>query len=501
MDGRAMRTKTYKTARALLLGALLAVAGGGSSGRAFAQSTSDYGLPQGFSFWNEISSDLVQALGRCYNNAALDYIDRQNYNAEFAGIQETVGLQYESEKLGFQLAPEFSLTDAGQHWSVYDANWNSPWHALNGDDLSFSWMGLDWHIRFTPFDLAELNLHRSVRTAGGYLAVIDRWLDEADLQGDGLGLILSPLEGLRIAAELPAGFAVAGSPNRLNGEIEDSWWPESFGLFAREGYGSSPGNYGSRAFSGSENTGASFGYWDQTGNYTFVLNAGADYELSGLATLGVTVHDMLNAATRGTGVYAAAQLAFMQVRAGYTYNGEATRVSLLDFDGMGLERVYISGRHKANLAATVELGGWRLCADALWNVRKKQSIYDLYAGLRADYGIIPGTLDLALAAALVLDFGNDRDKGVGFARTREKGRHELPIYTTGTYWFHPKKGSGDRSGNERQAEMAAPMLELAPGMTYVTGRNTITAGAKLQYWLDGEASWAASFPVSWRVAF
>lgn len=477
MDGRAMGTKTYKTARALLFGALLAVAGGGSSGRAFAQSTSDYGLPQGFRFWNEISSDVVEALGRSYNKDRLDYINRQNYNAEFAGIKEKVGIRFDSEKLGFLLEPELSLTDADQHWSVYYHEWGSPWHALNQDDLSFTWTGMEWYVRFTPFDLAELNLHRSVRTEGGYLAVIDRWLDEADLQGAGVGVILSPVKGLRVASELPMGFELAGIPNRLDGEIEDTWWLPASPLHAREGYGSN------------------------SGSYRFVLNAGADYELFGLATLGVTVHDMLNAATRGAGVYAAAQLAFIQARAGYTYNGEATRVSLLDFDGMGLERVYIGGRHKASLSATVELGDWRLSADALWNVRKKQSIYDLYTGLRAECAVLPGTLDLALSAALVLDFGNDREKGVGFARTREKGRHELPMYTTGTYWFHPKKGSGDRSDRLRQAEMAAPMLELWPGMTYVTGRNTFTAGAKLQYWIDGEASWAASFPLSWRVTF
>lgn len=86
---------------------------------ASAQSTSDYGLPQGFTFWNEISSGLVEALGRSYNKDRLDYINRQNYNAEFAGIKEKVGIRFDSENLGFLLEPELSLTDADQHWSVY----------------------------------------------------------------------------------------------------------------------------------------------------------------------------------------------------------------------------------------------------------------------------------------------------------------------------------------------------------------------------------------------
>ena len=497
MDVRTMRTQSYTAARALLLGGILSVAAFLLPGRAAAQGTSDYDLPQGLRFWNEISSGLVEALGRHYNNAGKNYILQQNYNSEFAGIQEKLAVQYESDKLGFLLAPELSLVDAGQHWSVYYHEWESAYHALNQDDLSFAWTGLDWQLRFTPFGFVEANLHRNVRTEGGYLPVIGLWLDEADLQGSGFGLIVSPVEGLRVAAEMPMGFELSGVANRLNGEVEDSWLPEDLDPYARPGYGGS----GNKAFSKSANGAAEFGYWNEDGSYPFVLNVGADYDIGGLVTVGATVHDMLNKTTRAVGVYASARIAFLRARASYTHNGEATRVSLLDFDGMGLERVFIGGRHKAALAATAEIGDWRLSADALWNVRKKQSVYDLYAGLRADYAILPGKLELSLAAALVLDFGNEREGGIGYARTREKGRHDLPMYTTGTYWFHPKKGSGDRSKNERQAEMAAPMLELWSSMTYVTGRNTFTAGLQMQCWPDGEASWAASIPVSWRVTF
>ncbi|MBQ9538999.1 MAG: hypothetical protein IJU95_06985, partial [Treponema sp.] len=187
--------------------------------------------------------------------------------------------------------------------------------------------------------------------------------------------------------------------------------------------------------------------------------------------------------------------------AGYTYNGDAVRVSYLDFDGMGLERVFVGGRHKASASVTARLGGLRVSVDGLYNFNRRQSIYDLYAGARAEYVVIPGKLDLSLAAGLALDFGNESEDGVGFTRDREKALDDLKMYTYGTYWFFAKRGSGSRNDERRRAQVAAPMVEVQPGMTYVAGRSTFTARADLQYWLDGEGSWAASFPLSWKYSF
>ena len=177
-------------------------------GQAAAQATQDYGLPQGFTFWNVLSSDVVEALGRNNDKEWLEYIRRQNYNAEFAGIKEKVCIQYESDKLDFLLAPEFSLSDAGQHWTPYDANWSSINHALNHDDLCFSWTGLEWYLSFMPFDLVEVNLHRNVRTEGGYLPALGRWLDEADLQGDGFAPVTGTFDAIVTNPPIRVGKAV-----------------------------------------------------------------------------------------------------------------------------------------------------------------------------------------------------------------------------------------------------------------------------------------------------
>ena len=75
------------------------------------------------------------------------------------------------------------------------------------------------------------------------------------------------------------------------------------------------------------------------------------------------------------------------------------------------------------------------------------------------------------------------------------------MYAGGTYYFYTKKGSGARHSTQRKAEVAAPMVELQPCITYVTGRNTFCIRTALQYWLDGEGSYAATVPLSWTYVF
>ena len=440
---------------------------------AFAQATQDYELAEGLSFWSELSSDTVEALGRSHDNENLEYIRRQNYNAEFAGIKETLGVRFESDLLDMELAPEFSLKDNAHHWYLYDSNWSSTSHALNSDDLSFAYTGLGWHLRFSPFDVVDVNLHNNVRTPGGQLPVAGQWLSASDLQGDGIGVVLTPLEGLRIGIEAPVGFAVLGIPNMLNAEYEDS-----------------------------NGSGQIVIPWNAAAaDCMFALNAGADWRIASALTVGATVHNMFNGAKRAFGLYANASLAFLEINAGYTYNGEATRVSFLDFDGMGLERVYIGGRHRANLAVTAQAGGLQASVEALYNFVNTQSIYDLYAGAKVSYELLPGRFSLWLAAGMAMDLGNKVKDGVGYAEEREQGKAKQLMYTEGTYWFFPVKGSGARDGSQRRAETAATLVEWQPGIRYTTGRNTFGAKANLQYWTDGEWSWAVNFPVSWRYTF
>ena len=438
-----------------------------------AQATDDYQLPQGFTFYSKVWTDTVEVLGRFYDNDSLDYVVRQNYNAEFAGIREKVGVLYSSEKFDMELAPEFALSDSGEHWNVYDARWTNSAHALNADDLSFSWTGLDWHVRFTPFDIVDFNMHSNVRTPGGYLPVADQWLSAADLQGDGVGVVFKPVSGLRLALEVPFGFGIFSVPNMLNAEFEDT------------------GGTGKITWKSPE----------KKSDYRFVINAGADYRILDFITVGAAVHNILNRDLRAYGLYAGADLGMFTFGGGYTYNGEATRISYIDFDGTGAERVFIGGHHRANAYVTATAGDFSAALEALVNFVKTQSIYDFYAGLRLGYDLLPGRFNTSVLTGVALDFGNMKSGGIGYTRYREQGQEDKVMYAGGTYYFYTKKGSGARHSTQRKAEVASPMVELQPCITYITGRNTFCIRTALQFWLDGEGSYAATVPLSWKYIF
>ena len=438
-----------------------------------AQATQDYELPQGFTFWNEVSTDTLEVLGRTYNNDSLNYVIRQNYNSEFAGIREKVGVRYESERFGMELVPEFSLKDSGHHWYVYDAGWQKPAHALNNDDLSFAWTDLNWYVRFTPFDIVDFNLHHSVRIAGGQLPIVDQWLSASEMQGDGFGVLFKPVDWLRLGLEIPMEFSFMSIPNLLNAEYEDT-------------------------------AGTGKITWitpDKKSDYRFCVNFSAAARVLDMITVGASVHNILNRTLRSYGLYADAQVSFVNVGAGYTYNGEATRVSFLDFDGTGCERIFITGHHRANLMATAAFGDFTAAFESLFNLVKTQSIYDLYAGAKVGYDLLPGKFNIALATGVALDFGNKTKGGIGYTRYREQEQEDTIMYKGGTYYFYTKKGSGARHSTQRKAEVASPMVQLQPCIVYITGRNTFTVKANLQYWLDGEGSYAANVPVSWKYLF
>jgi hypothetical protein len=161
---------------ALAGAALLATAG------AYAQGTTDYGLPQGFSFSNEIGSDVAKVTG----NAHKDYEDT-NWRSEFAGIYDKIVISYASEKVTFNLEPKFGIKDFNENY--YDAGTidnsvfghGQGFHAeslygkggplglsnrvdgngsLNSDDLGWGYWDLGWGLKFTPFDIVSFYLHK-----------------------------------------------------------------------------------------------------------------------------------------------------------------------------------------------------------------------------------------------------------------------------------------------------------------------------------------------------
>ena len=432
---------------------------------AFAQATDDYNLPQGFSFYNEISSDLVQAEGSNYNSRVAE-----QYQVEFAGVIEKVGISYNSEKFEFELAPKVKIGEPGaQNWKANPQStfnptnvWSDQSNAgLNNDDTAFSYDGLDWHVRFTPFELVDLLIHTDVKTPGANLPVAGEDVG-GNLGGSGLGVIIHPIDGLRIGLQIPFGFDVSSKPNYVNAEYEDQVKKSAL------------------------NGGATW----ETG-YKFEFNAGVDYKLLDMVTIGLFSENIINRKDRSYGLYAAAGIGMIDFKVGYTYNGGATKVSLVDFNDT---KVVIGGHHKANLAAGVAFGDLTLKMDALFNFFKTQSVYDLYAGLAVGYDLVPGKFNVGLQGRFAYDMGNKTVGKAGYTMYEEKYKdssyHAIPTTRT-------KKGSYKNG----ESKVAAPMVGVKPSMTYTTGKNTFNVAANLQYWLDGEGSYAASIPVSWKYTF
>lgn len=441
---------------------------------AFAQATDDYELPQGFAFSNEVASDLVEMKGAYYNNkTAFVDTNRKNYQVEFAGITDKVSISYTSEKFWFELAPKFGFKDYTQHWQtqVPTTAWGATNQSLNNDDMSFSWDGLDWGVRFTPFDIVDFWMNTDVWTTGSYLPVADEHIALGNLQGDGVGIVFKPIDGLRIALEVPFSYDLLKKPNYVNAELEDDLQNTTVLTTTPERI-----------------------------DYRFKINFGVDYKLLDMITVGATVHNILNRDARGYGLYANAGVAFLDFSLGYSYNAAATKVSYMDWDNTAVK---IGGRHKANIAVTAAFGDFTAGIDALFNFFKTQSIYDLYAGLKVAYDLLPGKFNIALRTGVAYDMGNKTSSDQGYTLARE----QTDLATTtreyvGTDKYpYTKKGSGAAHGARPKAQVAAPMVELNPNITYTTGNNVFQAGLKAQYWLDGEGSYAASFPVSWKYNF
>jgi len=466
---------------AALAGAALLMGSAAFAVNSYDGATDDYELPQGFTFYNEVSSDIVEAEGSFYNKTQVkNKADRnKNYQVEFAGISEKVGVSYDSEKFWFELAPKFSLKDNNQHWSMNEQAWENTRQSLNNDDLSFAWTGLDWGVRFTPFDIVDFYLNTDVWTPGSYLPIADQHVG-GNLQGDGFGVVFKPIDGLRIGLEVPFSADVISKPNFLNAEYEDTGKNKDF----EENDSSLITNTANKA-----------------SDYRFVFNAGVDYKLLDMITVGAFVGNIINRDARSYGVYANAGISFLDFNVGYTYNGGKTRVSALDFADSS--RIFIGGHHKANLAVTAQFGDFTASLEALMNFFKAQSLYDLYAGLKVGYDLLPGKFNVALRTGVAYDMGNKSATGVGSYLRYQEGGTDGEV-TSAIPGYRSKKGSYknfDKDGTKTLNQNAAPVVFLSPSITYTTGRNTFAATANLQYWLDGEGSYAANVPVSWKYTF
>ena len=492
--------------------ALLAGAG------AFAQATDDYNLPQGFYFNNEIGSDVVKVTG----NAHKDYEDT-NWRSEFMGIYDDITLGYTSEKLAFEISPRFGIRDDqesyynGGDYGNYYGHGNSFLYAqygqnadangvLNSDDMAFSYWGFDWDFRFSPFDIVDFYLNAGPDIVGSKLFARDTVWGANWLGSDGFAIITKPIDGLRISGAIPFGFSVSSTPNYLNAEVEDSWIPAYT--------------------TGTSRTG-------QAG-YKFQLDLGADYTLSsGLVGAGVKVNNVINAGERQYGVYAGLNMGALAANLGFNFSEDYT--TFLDVFDDGL--IYIGGKQAVAASASFVAGDLKVLADVMSNLKKKESVYDVYAGAKVAYDLVPGKFNVDMLLGVAMDLGTNAhhgteedDKALNFAATTINGNF-IDLYyghvaledlravvstdkdgeavnndgvaASQNWQYYTALARTMSNGNidTTSAAKAALALRVKPGFTYSTGKNEFGAHVNFVNFFDGDGSYQISFPVYWKWNF
>jgi hypothetical protein len=498
---------------------------------AFAQATDDYNLPQGFKFSNEIGSDVVKVTG----NAHKDYTDT-DWRSEFAGIYDKIVVGYDSEKLSFSLEPKFGIRDVNENYydgdgtaSGYYQNFyghgvgfsganntatvtgigNADAHGtLNSDDLAWNFWGVDWDFRFSPFDIVDFYLNAGPDIVGSKLFARDKNWGASGLGSDGFAIVTKPIDGLRISGAIPFGYSVVSSANYMDAEIEDYWIPGDAGK--------------TRARA------------DYQGANRFRVDVGADYTLSsGLVGAGVKVNDIINAGYRHYGIYAGLNLGALSANLGYNFAENYT--DFLDVFDNGL--IQIRGKQAIAGSVAFVAGDLKLMVDALSNLNKKESVYDLYAGAKVAYDLVPGKFNVDLLLGMAMDLGTNAHHGtqeddldLKAAMGSIKGQF-IDLYyghaaledvraaagwnkDDGVIWNNGVAASQNwqyytalartmANGNldTTSAAKAALAVRIKPGFTYNTGKNEFGAHVDVTNFFDGDGSYQIKFPVYWKWTF
>ncbi|MBO4386964.1 MAG: hypothetical protein J5817_08130, partial [Treponema sp.] len=158
------------------------------------------------------------------------------------------------------------------------------------------------------------------------------------------------------------------------------------------------------------------------------------------------------------------------------------------FDYWELDDAYgeygkITGHHVVNLGVAAQFGRFNVAADAIYNIMKDQSVFDLYAGLGVGYELIPGTLKFGLKGFGAFDFGTEGaedfilgdgiSKGIGYGRLA---------------W-------------EEDADSADILIGVSPWLIYTTGRHEFGASVVYEFQLNDVDNYHFKFPVYWKYTF
>lgn len=434
-----------------------------------------------FHFTNKIGSDIVKGRGALKDDtdgtsgATRDSL----YNVELGKIYDELELTYEAKRLKFMLKPQVGLSNSNEDfWTGNDNNiaGHAPAYTstpgrngLTNDDISLSWTDFDWYVEFLPFDMVGINLHHDMYTPGSYLPVADQNITGGNLSSEGLTIALYPVEKLRITATAPFDFDVLSGDNWINAEEEDTKVGDPYGT-------------------GAVNNLA----WAKTGTdgFKFNMGYGAEYTIGNFLTIGGTWKDILDSYCRQAGAYfSLIGIPHFTINLGYTWSQHSFKQGTV-FDYWELDDAYgeygkITGHHVVNLGVAAQFGRFNVAADAIYNIMKDQSVYDLYAGLGVGFDFIPGTLKFGLKGFGAFDFGTEGAEDI-----------LLPGAVAAT------KGIGyGRLAWDEDADSADILIGVSPWLIYTTGRHEFGASVVYEFQLNDVDSYHFKFPVYWKYTF
>lgn len=421
-----------------------------------------------FHFTNKIGSDIVKGRGALKDDddhAAPNTRD-ELYTVELGKIYDELELTYEAKRLKFMLKPQVGLSDSKEDFWTGNDNNLAQQNGKTNDDLSLSWTDFDWYVEFLPFDMVGINLHHDMWTPGSYLPVADQHITGGNLSSEGVTVALYPVEKLRITATAPFDFDVLTGDNWINAELEDET--------AGDPYGTGTTNNLEWIRKGSD-------------GFKFNMGYGAEYTIGNFLTIGGTWKDILDSYCRQAGVYfSLIGIPHFTINLGYTWSQHGFKQGTV-FDYWELDDAYgeygkITGHHVANIGVAAQFGRFNVAADAIYNIMKNQSVFDLYAGLGVGFDFIPGTLKFGLKGFGAFDFGTeDIDKETVIPGGQGIGNGRLA-------W-------------DTDADSADILIGVSPWLIYTTGRHEFGASVVYEFQLNDADNYHFKFPVYWKYTF
>lgn|GEM_PF-2076034 len=416
-------------------------------------------------FTNTVKSGIID----------LTFMQPQGVQVEFAGVFERIEAEYTSEKFDFGVDAELGLENEPGPMYMYPDPSVSDKNPTKFFDLK--WWDLDFYLEFRPWDFLTFFLSDDIYTPGSYLPVNPMYMASGNMGSD-VGVLVSPINGLRITAGLDVISYFGGNPDadkdvwtyqnissylpKLNAGIDYTYkniW--SVGLVARNilnwspRIGASIGLFGS--FTGIEGwafyTGVMFNnqydyYWDVNDQYpnANIIGLIHEYRVEGwiLFDLGFSAwNDKLSVD--------------FDLVTNFGMNKDLTQ----DFRAaaMGADVAHLVGNAPASPA------NWRALRYAHYF-----DGFDLYAGLRGKYDFSKNfSADITL-------------KGIGDFSPRVSATDD---YVDTGYYDSTPEGRG-------------AVFEVIPTVKYTLGRHTFSAGADVMF---ADMFAYISFPVSWVYKF